>query len=157
MAAAVVAAATINFMSVASQSGKSLHDQDLVMWATQTAELLRQGANLTQDERETIAEELYDIGLSDRRQLESRTDTLIMHLLKVKYQPEKRTRSWDLTIATQRRGLRRLLRDSPSLNRVLEQELQELYVNAREDAEIETGLDVFPKQNPFTLEQILNG
>ncbi len=144
-------------MSAASQSGKSLHDQDLVMWAMQTAELLRQGAILSQDERETIADEIYDMGLSDRRQLESRTDSLIMHLLKIKYQPEKRTRSWDLTIANQRRGLRRLLRDSPSLNSVLEQELPELYSDAREDAEIETGLDVFPEQNPFTLEQILRG
>jgi len=144
-------------MSAASQSGKSLHDQDLVMWATQTAELLRQGAIFSQDERETIADEIYDMGLSDRRQLESRTDSLIMHLLKVKYHPQKRTRSWDLTIANQRRGLRRLLRDSPSLNRILEQELPELYLDAREDAEIETGLDVFPEQNPFTLEQILRG
>jgi len=144
-------------MSAASQSGKSLYHQDFVMWAAQTAQLLREGAVLSQDERELVAEEIYDMASRDRRELESRVVSLLMHLLKIQYQSEKRSRSWDLTVSNQRREIKGVLRDSPSLNRVLEQELPGLYLDAREDAGIETGLDLFPEQNPFTLEQILRG
>lgn len=127
------------------------------MWAAQTAQLLREGAVLSQDERELVAEEIYDMASRDRRELESRVVSLLMHLLKIQYQSEKRSRSWDLTVSNQRREIKGVLRDSPSLNRVLEQELPGLYLDAREDAGIETGLDLFPEQNPFTLEQILRG
>jgi len=144
-------------MSAASQSGKSLYYQDLVIWATQTAQLLREGAVFSQDERELIAEEIYEMASRDRRKLKNLTVSLVMHLLKIEYQPEKRTRSWDVTVLSQRRHLRVLLEDSPSLSRVLDQELPNLYDDARQAAKTETGIDLFPERNPFTVEQILRG
>jgi len=143
-------------MSAASQSGKSLHEQDLVLWATHTAELLRGGGELSENEREEVAEEIFGMASSARRELKSRFVNLLMHLLKIKYQPEKRTRSWDMTVANQRGELELVLEESPSLQNVLENELPQLYARARKNAQIETGLDIFPEQNPFTLEQILN-
>jgi len=104
-------------MSAASQSGKSLHEQDLVLWATHTAELLREGGELSENEREEVAEEISGMASSARRELKSRFANLSMHLLKVKYQPEKRTRSWDMTIANQRQELELVLEESPSLQK----------------------------------------
>ena len=144
-------------MSAASQSGKSLHKQDLVLWAMQTAELLREGAELSEDEREQVAEEIYGVASSARRELKSRIVNLLIPLLKIKYQPEKWTRSWHVTVANQRQEIELVLEESPSLQNVLENDLPQLYTRTRKNAKIETGVDAFPEQNPFTLEQILNG
>ena len=138
-------------------TGKSLHDSDLVAWATSSAAKLRQGEELNSEEREQIAEELWLMAGSTRRELKSRTITLLIHLLKCEFQPEKRTRSWLLTISQQRQQIREVLVESPSLRSLFERELPNLYARAREDAQTETGLDTFPEENPFTLNQILNG
>jgi hypothetical protein len=38
------------------------------------------------------------MGRSEKRELESRLEVLIMHLLKWQFQPNLRSRSWKLTI-----------------------------------------------------------
>jgi len=131
-------------------TGKSLHDSDLVAWATSSAAKLRQGEELNR-------EELWLMAGSTRRELKSRTITLLIHLLKREFQPEKRTRSGLLTISQQRHQIREVLDESPSLRSLFERELPNLYAQAREDAQTETGLDTFPEEKPFTLNQILNG
>ncbi len=135
----------------------SLHDADLVAWAQHSAELLRQGAELDQEERDQIAGELDDMAKSTRRELRTRVVSLMIHMLKIRHQPERRTRSWDLTVLNQRRELGAVLTESPSLNRVLKEELYSLYLEAKRAAEVETGMNTFPSDNPFTIDQILHG
>ena len=86
---------------------------------------------------------------------------ILTHLLKRQYQPAKQSRSWKLSILTQRHDLADVLRDSPSLRRLLPELLDEAYESARELAMYEMGLNKWdtnipPKQNPFTLEQVLD-
>jgi len=99
------------------------------------------------------------MGASDKRELMSRLTLLLTHLLKWQHQPERRGVSWRLTIAEQRRAIRRLLSDSPSLQPLVPQYLASEYTDARNDAIYETSLSksMFPVECPYTLEQVLSG
>jgi hypothetical protein len=79
-------------------------------------------------------------------------------LLKYKYQPNKRSNSWLLTIDEHRDRLSEDFLYSPSLRRYSEEICDEAYQKARKKAAIETGLtlDTFPCECPFTQEEILN-
>ena len=81
-----------------------------------------------------------------------------MHLLKYKYQPQKQSGSWLATINEQRRQIKAVLKDSPSLKPYIQKELGDCYEDARKDAAKETELSVstFPAECPFTQEQILD-
>lgn len=74
-----------------------LYDTDIVAWASEQAELLR-GGNWAALDVEHIAEEIEDVGKSEMRELDSRVAVLIGHLLKWKFQPQIRSKSWLATI-----------------------------------------------------------
>jgi hypothetical protein len=81
-----------------------------------------------------------------------------MHLLKWKFQPTHRSRSWDATISVQRYELLRSLKQMLSLRPHLRDELSEMYPIAVKEAIAETSLpdEAFPSTCPFSLEQILD-
>lgn len=134
------------------------HDRDFHAWALHNARLLREGA-FNQLDAEQIAEELEAMGASERRELLNRLQILILHLIKFQYQPERRGKSWLLTINHQRTAIERLLEQSPSLRQLLDDEtLAKVYGKAVRDTVIETDLDrlLFPLDCPYRLEQILD-
>src|SRR5712692_8509170 len=92
----------------------SLYEEDFVVWSMHNAELLRAG-RLQEADIEHIAEELEDMGKSQRRALESRLTVLLLHLLKWQFQPERRSSSWRATIVAQRIAIIKILREAPSL------------------------------------------
>ena len=136
-----------------------LYDQDFYAWTQTTAALIRAGKWHNLD-REALAEEIESLGKSDWRELASRIAVLLRHLLKWRYQPERRQRgrSWRSTIWEQRSRLRRLLRQSPSLVPLVPQTIAEEYTEARQRASEETGLPLttFPEACPWTAEQVLD-
>lgn len=81
-----------------------------------------------------------------------------MHLLKYKYQPEKRSKSWLSTIFEHRRRLNKHFQDSPSLKKYFLKTFAECYQDARQQASIETGLElnIFPVESPFNTDECLN-
>ena len=95
-----------------------LYDTDFFAWTQRQAAALAAGKAAELDWL-NLAEEVESLGKSDLRQLENRLTVLVRHLLKGAYQPERRQtgRSWQRTGFEQRRRIRRLLRDSPSLRR----------------------------------------
>lgn len=139
------------------QHKPTAYDQDFFAWAMDTAKLLRAGRFAEVDVAH-VAEELESLGKSEKRELVSRLTVLLAHLLKWKYQPVKRTRSWRNTILTQRMDIQELLTDSPSLRSILEQSIAIAYKKAVLYAENETDMDTgtFPAVCPFTYEEILN-
>ena len=66
-----------------------LYDQDFYAWSREQAELLRAG-ELGQADIEHIAEEIESMGRTEKRELISRLEILLLHLLKWRYQPGKR-------------------------------------------------------------------
>ena len=109
-----------------------LYDQDFYVWTQQQAVLLR-AKKWRELDYGNLAEELEALGKRDRRELEHRLEVLVMHLLKWRYQPERRERSrgWRSTIREQRRRLARLLQDSPSLRSEVPALLNDGYPHAR--------------------------
>jgi len=73
------------------------YEQDFYGWTQEQAALLRAG-RLTDLDIENLIEEVETMGRSEKRELESRLTVLLLHLLKWKYQPNRRGRSWNLTI-----------------------------------------------------------
>ncbi len=134
-----------------------LHRQDFRAWTRQQADLIRSGRFAELDVANLI-DEIEDMGGSRERELESRLGVLLAHLLKWRYQPDRRGRSWRLTIAEQRRRIARLLKRNPSLEPLLAETLEDAYGDALLMAARETDLDesAFPPACPFTLEEIMD-
>lgn len=134
-----------------------LYDEDFFEWTRRNAELLRSG-HLDQADIAHIAEEIEDMGKRDLRELNSRVQVLLIHLMKWQLQPEKRSASWRRTISAQRIKVRRLLQQSPGFRRRIYAHLAENYEDAVHLAAIETGLssNSFPAECPYTVEQILD-
>jgi hypothetical protein len=59
------------------------------------------------------------MGASEHRELLSGLQVLLVHLLKYRSRPERRRKSWLLTINHQQTAIERLLEPSPSLRTVL--------------------------------------
>ena len=134
----------------------TLYDTDFYTWTTQTAQLLKE-RRFSELDLENLIEEIEDLGRSEYRALGSRLEVLLTHLLKVKYQSEMYTKSWDLTIKEQRLRIQRLLRDNPGLKSKLPQAWEDAWEPALIQSQKETGLDAaaFPHTNPFTLEDAI--
>jgi len=136
---------------------QALYEDDFFVWTQRTAALLRAG-RFDEVDVEYLAGELADMGKRDLRELDSRTQVLLLHLLKGQLQPDKRSSSWEATIVTQRLEIEALLRLSPSLRSRLASGLAESYAGAVKRALPEMGLSRshFPRECPFTVAQILD-
>ena len=138
---------------------QTLYEQDFYAWVEQTAELLQSHQWDTLD-LEHLVEEVVDLGKSQQRALQSALRLVLSHLLKWKYQPERRSRSWQVTITRERLNLDELLQESPSLQRFLNDAewINTTYQRARQEAIVETGLseDNFAIACPFSVDEILD-
>jgi hypothetical protein len=148
--------ATIKANSPASDV---LYERDIVAWAEQQAFLLRAG-RFAELDIENIAEEIEDVGKSERRELANRMAVLLAHLLKWRHQPERQSSSWQATIRHQRERISRRLARTPSLKACLAD--PDWWLDAWGDARMETaedtgiGFDAFPLDCPWTLAEILD-
>ncbi|MCL1474580.1 DUF29 domain-containing protein [Argonema antarcticum] len=135
----------------------SLYEEDFYLWLQTNINLLKE-EKFAEIDLENLLEELESMGKSDKNALKSNLRVLLMHLLKYKYQPEKRTNSWRYTIIEHRQRLRDTFKTSPSLYGFFEEIFNESYQDARELAAGETGLsiNIFPPESPFTVEEVLN-
>jgi hypothetical protein len=136
---------------------KSLYDRDFSEWLFEQAALLRAG-RFDQLDVPNLVEEIEDLGKSQRRALLNRLRVLLVHLLKLRYQPTKRTGSWLGTVREQRFRLRRLFKESPSLRRFAREDVESAYQEARLIASDQTGLppDTFPAECPFAIDSVLD-
>ena len=137
---------------------KTSYESDVVAWAKEQAALIRAG-QFDQLDLTHIAEEIEDVGKSEQRELASRMAVLLAHILKWKFQPQKRSVSWTLTIKEQRRLLVRRVQKTPSLSPILSDPewVDEIWVDAKALAEKETGLDMstYPEICPWSMTDVL--
>jgi len=135
-----------------------LYETDYFAWTKNAAAALRDGRVHDIDLAE-VAEEIEDLGKSERRAFESALSQLFLHKLKWDYQPNLRGRSWEVSIQKQIRSLRKIVRENPSFTPLLEQSdfVAEAYADAVLDAMAETGLDAstFPSQCPYDVAEVL--
>jgi hypothetical protein len=117
----------------------ALYERDFYAWANEQVELLRNG-KLAAADIANIAEEIESMGRSEKRELVSRLTVLLLHLLKWRFQPERRGVSWDL-----------------SMKPLLPEAMATAYRRARRNAALETDLpeSTFPADCPWTFDQAM--
>jgi hypothetical protein len=98
----------------------SNYQTDFFNWTREQAELLKAGS-FDQLDVGHLIEELETMGASERRELLSRLEELLMRLLKWQYQPGLRGASWEVSIIKQRDALEDLFESSPSLRSRLDE------------------------------------
>ena len=135
----------------------STYESDIIAWADEQARLLRAGL-FSQLDIEHIAEEIEDVGKSERRELASRMAVLIAHLLKWRYQPERQSNSWRRTIKEQRNAIRIGIKKTPSLRSDLSDTdwWSGVWSDAVAKAAEDTGVEEFPESCPWTIDAILD-
>jgi len=138
----------------------NLYDQDFYLWLEQTVKTLRikQFTDLDVDH---LIEEIEAMGRSEKREVKSRLEVMFEHLLKLKYwlsEKDQNARGWQGTVIEQRRQLKGVLADSPSLKTLLITEFDNCYDHGRQYLIRFNQLEptLFPEVNPFTIEQILD-
>jgi hypothetical protein len=136
---------------------QALADRDFYGWAMAQGRLLRDG-RLSDVDAIRLAEEIEDLGRSEKRELTNRLAVVLAHLLKWAAQPTHRSRTWTNTIGGQRDQSVLVLRDNPSLRLVLPEILADAYHLAVRAAARETSLSAatFPPACPWTLEQAMD-
>ncbi|WP_228893524.1 DUF29 domain-containing protein [Pseudoduganella aquatica] len=134
-----------------------VYEKDFVIWLKAQADFLRSG-RLELLDSENLIDELTSMANRERRELNHRVEVLIVHLLKCQFQPDHKTHSWENTVDEQRRQVKSILEDSPSLRNVLSSKLESCYQHALRLAARETVLPAkaFPQHLPYTLEQLLD-
>lgn len=135
----------------------SLHDRDFYGWVEQQCAALRDHDSSRLD-WDGLKEELEALGRQEYRELVSRLGVLLGHLLKWQLQPERRSRSWFLSVREQRRAIARLLEQSPSLQPRLDGALEDGFQNGVDLVlrETDLALRALPAVSPWSMEEALN-
>src|SRR5579884_1322311 len=138
------------------------HDEDFYAWTQYQAKVLREMAAADNRlDRDNVAEEIEDLGKSERDAVESEVRRILEHFLKLAYSPAPEPRNgWMRSIAEARNALEDKL--TATLLRDVQTQFGRLYRAACETAELalrdfgETdAAALFPPACPFTLDQIL--
>lgn len=132
------------------------YEDDPYTWALEQAELLRSG-RLELIDRTNIADEIEALVHYLADKLRSDLTRLLQHLLKWDYQPDRRCRSWALSIEEHRRRVSRHLRKGPGLKSVLGELVEDAYCDGRRHALNETNLPVeaIPESSPYNWDEIM--
>ncbi|MGQ0673288.1 MAG: DUF29 domain-containing protein [Hyphomicrobium sp.] len=104
-----------------------------------------------------VAEELSDVGNEQLDKLENAIAVLTMHLLKWDHQRERRSRSWQATVAEQRRGIARVMMKNPGLKSLVQEAITIGYADGRDRAVAETNLpyETFPETWPYSFDDLM--
>jgi len=139
------------------KAAPALYGTDFVLWLDEQGRALR-SRRVSDLDVPNIIEEIEALAGDQRRELGSRIRVVLTHLLKLSYQPAKKTRSWRVTLLTQRDELAQLLEQSPSLRRLIPEAIQRNYPRARRAAAVETGLSLerFPLDCPYSVANVLD-
>ena len=138
------------------------YEDDFFAWTQHQAMVLRSMAVAdNRFDRENVAEEIEDLGRSQRDAVRSHIRRIIEHLLKLAYSPAQQPRfDWMASIIEARSTLGDKI--SLTLRRDAEAILPNLYEDGRERAEVALrshgeiqSADDLPAECPYTLEEIL--
>ena len=134
------------------------YDKDVILWSQEQAALLRSG-QFSQLDIEHLADEIEDVGKSEKRDVASRMAVLLAHRLRWQHQPERRGRSWEDNIEQQRERISRRVNKTSGLKMTLRDVdwQEDVWADATDQVEKETGLALatFGKKCPWTMEQVL--
>jgi hypothetical protein len=138
------------------------YEDDFYAWTQYQAEVLR--TLRTRDnrfDRKHLAEEIEDLGKSERDAVRSQVERILVHFLKLAHSPARDPRfDWMDSIIEARSALANKL--SPMLRRDTEAELSRIYGFARKRGAVQLqrygehgAAQSLPSECPYTIDQIL--
>jgi uncharacterized protein DUF29 len=136
------------------------YDTDLYQWTIEQADALRRRA-VNELDYDNLADEIESVGRSERREIRSRLEILLIHLLKWRYQPEKQSAgkqsdSWRASVSEARQRIEDVLADNPSLRSFPAEALASAYRLAIIDNAIRRlELLHLPDACPWAIEDVL--
>jgi len=136
----------------------SLYKRDLFLWTEETIAKLR-AKDFENLDLENLIEEIESLGISQKKELLSRLTTLLEHLLKRLYiNLPNDYNGWERTIRNQRRELKLLLIQMPSLKSKWQDSLNISWQLALADVKAEYKSISFPSTWQFSddVEMMLN-
>jgi Domain of unknown function DUF29 len=132
------------------QTKRTLYDQDMNAWFDLTIIQLKDKQFYSLD-LEHLIEEIEGLSARDRRELESRLEVLLSHILKrIHLNSKNENRGWELTIREQRNQLKKILKQSPSLRNHLDRYFSEAWEIALSEVKEDYSNAQFPDQWEFT-------
>jgi Domain of unknown function DUF29 len=135
---------------------KELYEIDDYLWLQETVKLLKnRDFNLL--DLDNLIEELESLGSEKKHQVTSLLEQIIRHLLLLEYwdsESERNSNHWTAEIVGFRTQLN--YRMTTNFHNYLTEELDKIYHNAAKYVSKKSGLNIFPQQCPYTLEQLLN-
>ena len=136
---------------------RTRYEDDIYTWVQEQVALLRAGHVEALDLAQ-IADELNDVALAEYYRLQSAIEVVILHMLKWDHQPERRSRSWALSIAEHRERICLVLRKSPGLKSSRDEARQNGFRLARLRAarEMRRSLKSLPADCPYIWDDILD-
>jgi hypothetical protein len=147
--------------TVTSMPHAPRYDDDFFAWTQHQAMVLRtMGVTDNRFDRENLAEEIEDLGRSERDAVRSQIRRIIEHLLKLAYSPARQPRfDWMASIVEARATLGDKI--SPTLRRDSEAMLPKLYRDGRGLAELslraygeDKAAEGLPQSCPYSLDDI---
>ena len=105
---------------------------------------------------EHLVEEIESLGSGQEHAVESHLPNLPVHLLKWRYQPARRGKSWQQSVLVTRWRIALRLKHNSSLRSRLPLLLIDAYIDAQALAasQMELELNIFPDQCPWTMDQL---
>lgn len=143
-------------LAPAKEPARAEYMRDFYSWLMEQAGLIREGRWDAVD-RENLAEEIESLGAEQFNKLESALRVLLLHILKWDHQPERRSRSWALSIRDQRLELQDVIADNPGLKPRIGEAMTRAYRRARIQAAKETTLNetLFADTCPYSFDDIV--
>ena len=135
---------------------KELYEIDDYLWIEETVKLLK-GKRFEELDLENLIEELEDLGSEKRHKVESLLEQIIRHLLLLEYWQEEYDRNyrhWQAEVVGFRTQINR--RMTTNFYHYLEGNLAKIYQQAGKYVKAKSGLDTFPQDCPYTLQQLLD-
>ncbi len=135
---------------------KELYEIDDNLWLEKTIDLLKEN-RFNELDLENLIEELESLARRDKLAMASLLEKVITHLLLLDYwdvEYERNYRHWQSEIISFRRQLNK--RMTTNFYNYLDNNLIDSYKYCRKYVVNKSGLDTFPQQCPYTLEQLLD-
>jgi hypothetical protein len=153
--------ARISKATPAEMSGSELYERDYYAWIQKQVRALRDH-RVGEIDWTNVAEEIEDLGKSEKRSVESQIARIVEHFLKLAWAPTRmrslNRRGWELSIREARHQIRKLLAESPSLRRKTMKLFADAYESGRTATLIALKLpdSALPETSPWSLEQLLD-
>ncbi len=132
-----------------------LYEEDFIAWTERMATLLenRDVADLDWDH---LAEEIRDLGNSQKIELRSHLENVQLHLIKWQIEPARRSSWWETSISESRIWVGTLCESIPSLRVFLAEIFEDSYDTAYRYALVETHLPGGTPYSRWPVEKVLD-